>query len=414
MDLTVENVQDALTNKKRTKPTTTNRIRNRIRTILLLYISYILNIYLLWTNCVIFAVAVQKLDMNGINKISNLLQYQNIESNIDSNLEQYPSHSFSKQIIVTNDNYKTYLVSATGSNELKIPKRQQIKKVKCKTKYLHRNDFNPNWSRFTRTGKQSIGIRRKRNVNSRLTNKHDFTQNVIRNVIFRVIKRNVNNFTNNLLANNSIIHKNVSVSSTMALSPIPNVAKLTDIINVKSTSTMTTESTKTSLSFTTNSIQTTSIAEPLSNTKNNQTLSHNPLTNNATQFWFRESNHTVAKQTNSNKTSVSTRRPFSSQQLNRFKVNNVFEMDTKRKYNKNSKNSLLERNQSEKGIVSLLGLFELSTRFGLRPDGHSELAAAQMAVRHINKRNLLPDYTLQLLTNDTMVSNFIVVLVTFL
>lgn len=56
------------------------------------------------------------------------------------------------------------------------------------------------------------------------------------------------------------------------------------------------------------------------------------------------------------------------------------------------------------GTVSVLGLFELSTRSGMRPEGHSELAAAQMAIKHINDRSLLPGYTLELLTNDTQVS----------
>lgn len=54
--------------------------------------------------------------------------------------------------------------------------------------------------------------------------------------------------------------------------------------------------------------------------------------------------------------------------------------------------------------VSVLGLFELSTRNGMRPEGHSELAAAQLAIKHINDRSLLPGYTLELLTNDTEVS----------
>ncbi|XP_026476179.1 uncharacterized protein LOC113381582 [Ctenocephalides felis] len=51
--------------------------------------------------------------------------------------------------------------------------------------------------------------------------------------------------------------------------------------------------------------------------------------------------------------------------------------------------------------VSVLGLFELSTAYGERPEGNSELAAAMLAVRHINERKLLPGYSLELLTNDT-------------
>lgn len=55
--------------------------------------------------------------------------------------------------------------------------------------------------------------------------------------------------------------------------------------------------------------------------------------------------------------------------------------------------------------VSVLGLFELSTAYGERPEGNSELAAAMLAVRHINERKLLPGYSLELLTNDTKVCN---------
>lgn len=55
--------------------------------------------------------------------------------------------------------------------------------------------------------------------------------------------------------------------------------------------------------------------------------------------------------------------------------------------------------------VSLLGLFELTTPLGAdRWEGRSELAAAKLAVRHINEFGLLPGYNLELITNDTQVS----------
>jgi hypothetical protein len=54
--------------------------------------------------------------------------------------------------------------------------------------------------------------------------------------------------------------------------------------------------------------------------------------------------------------------------------------------------------------VSLLGLFEMTTHLGERWEGRSELAAAELAVRHINERGLLPGYTLELITNDTQVT----------
>lgn len=75
-----------------------------------------------------------------------------------------------------------------------------------------------------------------------------------------------------------------------------------------------------------------------------------------------------------------------------LKVNQVFEKEHKKQQN------------SGHGKIVLLGLFELTTKLGPRPEGLSELSAAQMAVQHINSKQLLPGYTLELLTNDTQVS----------
>ncbi|XP_026489500.2 gamma-aminobutyric acid type B receptor subunit 2 isoform X3 [Vanessa tameamea] len=58
-----------------------------------------------------------------------------------------------------------------------------------------------------------------------------------------------------------------------------------------------------------------------------------------------------------------------------------------------------QRNTSR--IVSILGLFELSVGDHPRADGMSELAAAKLAVDHVNRRSLLPGYKLHLITNDT-------------
>lgn len=57
-------------------------------------------------------------------------------------------------------------------------------------------------------------------------------------------------------------------------------------------------------------------------------------------------------------------------------------------------------------IVSILGLFELSVGDAPRTDGASELAAAKLAVEHVNKRGLLPGYKLHLITNDTKVLRY--------
>jgi hypothetical protein len=55
--------------------------------------------------------------------------------------------------------------------------------------------------------------------------------------------------------------------------------------------------------------------------------------------------------------------------------------------------------------ITVLGLFDMTTRTGERPEGRSELAAARLAVRHINERQLLAGYQLELIKNDTKVSS---------
>ena len=57
--------------------------------------------------------------------------------------------------------------------------------------------------------------------------------------------------------------------------------------------------------------------------------------------------------------------------------------------------------------ITVLGLFDMTTRTGERPEGRSELAAARLAVRHINEKHLLPGYQLDLVTNDTKVTSVI-------
>ena len=88
---------------------------------------------------------------------------------------------------------------------------------------------------------------------------------------------------------------------------------------------------------------------------------------------------------------------------NRNRINNVFERARDPLQFPNKTSIKLRNRFKQSGKVSLLGLFELTTRWGERPEGQSELAAAQMAVRHINRRGLLPGYTLELITNDTQV-----------
>lgn len=100
--------------------------------------------------------------------------------------------------------------------------------------------------------------------------------------------------------------------------------------------------------------------------------------------------------TSSSNSSSSAGANLSSWQQQRYlKVNQVFESERRMSRDE------IQRNH---GKIVLLGLFELSTKRGPRPDGLSELGAATMAVEHINRKRLLPGYTLELVTNDTQVS----------
>lgn len=69
----------------------------------------------------------------------------------------------------------------------------------------------------------------------------------------------------------------------------------------------------------------------------------------------------------------------------------------------NNNSTTLKRGLKKLPKVSLLGLFEMTTHLGTRWEGKSELAAAELAVKHINERGLLPGYSLELITNDTQV-----------
>lgn len=66
----------------------------------------------------------------------------------------------------------------------------------------------------------------------------------------------------------------------------------------------------------------------------------------------------------------------------------------------------IDRNQDGKVVIYLLGLFEFSTGNGRRVEGDSEAKAAELAVKHVNEKDILPGYTLRLLVNDTKVRIF--------
>ncbi|KAK9885646.1 hypothetical protein WA026_012410 [Henosepilachna vigintioctopunctata] len=55
-------------------------------------------------------------------------------------------------------------------------------------------------------------------------------------------------------------------------------------------------------------------------------------------------------------------------------------------------------------VVNVLGLFELSTKWGKREAGESEVWAAKIAIERINRLNIIPGYSMNLLVNDTKVS----------
>lgn len=67
----------------------------------------------------------------------------------------------------------------------------------------------------------------------------------------------------------------------------------------------------------------------------------------------------------------------------------------------NSLRSLKSSGKNE--TIYFLGLFELSTKTGERKESESEVAAAQLAVEHVNRMGVLPGYYLRLLINDTKV-----------
>ena len=76
-------------------------------------------------------------------------------------------------------------------------------------------------------------------------------------------------------------------------------------------------------------------------------------------------------------------------------VNSVFEKSFNKYINSNPTRKIL-----------MLGLFELTSKYGIRSDGASELLSAKMAVSHINNRKFLP-YPLEIVWNDTKVLFFV-------
>lgn len=287
------------------------------------------------------------------------------------------------------------------------------------------------------------------------------SENVIKSAKKHAIKRNVNTFTPEALGDNS----NLSINNTIP--PKPTSIKSSSLqLNELITTTTTTAAIKSETATTTSASVPTTISDAKSilngsegsgsdktsvlvnsavptafrQHQTNQTVNSDRKlkANNSTTINRMENNRdnnsriTSASNVTASKTATTTTttmvpitRNFSSGSVpihsGRFRVNDVFEMDTKQKYYNSSRRrnkgnqvaSLFDgeeqtgkwhvQHRNGKRIISLLGLFELSTRNGLRVEGFSELAAAEIAVNHINKRDILPGYTLQLITNDTKV-----------
>ncbi|RZF44490.1 hypothetical protein LSTR_LSTR002263 [Laodelphax striatellus] len=68
---------------------------------------------------------------------------------------------------------------------------------------------------------------------------------------------------------------------------------------------------------------------------------------------------------------------------------------------KQSSERIYRGSRVDGGRVTILGLFELTDAAGRRPEGRSELQAANLAVQHVNQRRVLGNLTLGMITNDT-------------
>lgn len=73
------------------------------------------------------------------------------------------------------------------------------------------------------------------------------------------------------------------------------------------------------------------------------------------------------------------------------------------------------RGSKKKQTISILGLFELTeSNNELRLEGLSELEAAKLAVQHVNKKDMLYGYDLELHANDTKVRHEFIIFIYFL
>lgn len=66
--------------------------------------------------------------------------------------------------------------------------------------------------------------------------------------------------------------------------------------------------------------------------------------------------------------------------------------------------SSVEVARDARKTVYLLGLFELTGSCDAAKGGRAERAAARLAIRHVNERNVVPGHRLEIYDNDTRVS----------
>lgn len=347
-------------NKGKTPPTSKNHFK---RTISLLYILYCTN-FVNWTKSSVIAVkAISKLD-----PFNNVTQFINghFRENYHDLLYSFNGVIYNgKQTVLSNGgNDGSILLTSVRKQTKTLPKTSEHLQI---DNSRHRNTFNSYSPANSKTmeikmfnfplklqyklcsvAKYKLKHLIKWKIRKKLSNNVTKTN---------LIKRSVNN--NAMLNNNStLMTTNYDTASIMTTKKsIQTQSKSTTAFNSTTVPEITTQ-------FTPNAIT--------------------PI-NSITQI---ESSNRPIK--------------FQQQSLHRSRETNVFEMATKLKYNKLAKSKVIP-DESRKGKISLLGLFELSTRYGIRLEGQSELAAAQMAVRHINSKQILNGYTIELLTNDTKV-----------
>lgn len=345
-------------NKEKTPPTSKNHLK---RTISLLYILYCAN-FVNWTKSSVIAVKV----ISKLDPFNNVTQFGRFREHYHDLL-----YSFNEAI----HNGKQTVLSNNGNDAsvLLTPERKQIE---TSTKILAHSkiDNTPQRNGFSSHSSSNAETMEIKIVNFPIKLQYKLCS-VAKNKLKHSIKWKIREKLPKCGTKTNKIKRSVNNSST----------------STNNSTLMTTNYDTASITTSKKSTHLQSKSTTAFNSRNNPEITTRFTPNAITTI-------------NSITQIESSNRPIKSQQqsLHRPRETNVFEMATKLKYNKLAKSKVIP-DESRKGKISLLGLFELSTRYGLRTEGQSELAAAQMAVRHINSKQILNGYTIELLTNDTKV-----------